>query len=74
MSPDFSTLRRLGHPDARRGCFSVLSAAAPRPVDASGLLFTTFPCPSNPAFECVMKGLDNPRGLAFFPSDDGSRK
>ena len=47
----------------------VLAAAAPRPVTASGPLFTTFPCPSNPAFECVMKGLDNPRGLAFFPSD-----
>ncbi len=48
----------------------VLAAAAPRPVTASGPLFPTFPCPSNPAFECVMKGLDNPRGLAFFPSED----
>jgi Tol biopolymer transport system component len=48
----------------------VLPAAGPRPVVASGPLFTTFPCPSNPASECVMKGLDNPRGLVFFPSDD----
>ena len=48
----------------------VLAAVVPRPVAASGPLFTTFPCPSNPAFECVMKGLDNPRGLAFFPIDD----
>jgi hypothetical protein len=28
---------------------------------------TDFPCPSNPALECVMSGLDNPREMAFGP-------
>ena len=67
MSPGFVVLAALTFLGAAA---LVLAAAAPRAVAASGPLFTTFPCPSNPAFECVMKDLDNPRGLAFFPIDD----
>ena len=67
MSPRFVVLAVLTFLGAAA---LVLAGAAPRPVAASGPLFTTFPCPSNPLFECVMKGLDNPRGLAFFPSEN----
>src|SRR5213593_4593031 len=42
-------------------------AARPRPLVASGLGFTEFACPSNPALMCVMDGLHNPRGIAFGP-------
>src|SRR3989442_5822254 len=45
----------------------VLAAAISDPLAASGPDFTGFPCPSNPAFTCVMSGLHNPRGLAFGP-------
>jgi hypothetical protein len=45
----------------------VLAVTVAHPVAVSGLGFAEFNCPSNAALTCVMKGLHNPRGIAFGP-------